>query len=69
MRYGLSVAVAAGLAGSSVVASEAFAQTSYPSRPITMIVPFPAGGPSDVVARIVRRPLRLPTSSDPPQPL
>src|SRR6185312_9649416 len=30
----------------------ASAQT-YPSRPITVIVPFPAGGPSDVVARIV----------------
>ncbi len=30
----------------------AYAQT-YPSRPITVIVPFPAGGPSDVVARIV----------------
>src|SRR5262249_46286450 len=26
---------------------------SYPSRPITVIVPFPAGGPSNVVARIV----------------
>lgn len=26
---------------------------NYPSRPITVIVPFPAGGPSDVVARIV----------------
>src|ERR1043165_2346706 len=26
---------------------------SYPVRPITMVVPFPAGGPSDVVARIV----------------
>jgi tripartite-type tricarboxylate transporter receptor subunit TctC len=25
----------------------------YPSRPITVIVPFPAGGPSDVIARIV----------------
>jgi putative tricarboxylic transport membrane protein len=30
----------------------AFAQ-DYPSRSITVIVPFPAGGPSDVVARIV----------------
>src|SRR6185369_10396999 len=27
----------------------------YPSRPITVIVPFPAGGPSDVVARIVTK--------------
>jgi tripartite-type tricarboxylate transporter receptor subunit TctC len=26
---------------------------SFPSRPITVVVPFPAGGPSDVVARIV----------------
>ena len=25
----------------------------YPSRPITMIVPYPPGGPSDVVARIM----------------
>jgi tripartite-type tricarboxylate transporter receptor subunit TctC len=30
----------------------ASAQT-YPNRPITMIVPYPAGGPSDVVARIM----------------
>jgi tripartite-type tricarboxylate transporter receptor subunit TctC len=26
---------------------------NYPARPITVVVPFPAGGPSDVVARIV----------------
>ena len=25
----------------------------YPSRPITMIVPFPAGGPTDTIARIM----------------
>src|SRR5262247_4727866 len=32
--------------------SQASAQ-AYPSRQITVVVPFPAGGPSDVVARIV----------------
>lgn len=31
------------------------AATDFPSRPITLIVPFPAGGPSDTIARIVAR--------------
>src|SRR6266436_4260982 len=38
--------------GACAVPSDAQTQ-NYPSRPITVIVPFPAGGPSDVVARIV----------------
>src|SRR5258708_8962222 len=31
----------------------AVAQAAYPERLITLIVPFPAGGPSDIIARIV----------------
>lgn len=29
------------------------AQAAFPSRPITMIVPFPPGGPTDLVARVI----------------
>ena len=34
-------------------ASIATAQGSYPEKPLQLIVPFPAGGASDVVGRIV----------------
>jgi tripartite-type tricarboxylate transporter receptor subunit TctC len=44
--------LAAAFAGVLQTSGTATAQ-NYPSRPITMIVPFPAGGPSDVVPRIL----------------
>ena len=33
------------------------AQPAYPSKPIRLIIPFPAGGASDVVARMVGQPM------------
>jgi tripartite-type tricarboxylate transporter receptor subunit TctC len=49
----MAAAIAALVAG----IGGAKAQT-YPTRPITMIAPFPAGGPSDALARILSEPLR-----------
>lgn len=40
----------------AIAAAPAFAQT-YPNKAITMIVPFAAGGPTDIVARIVAEPM------------
>src|SRR5262245_24427866 len=33
--------------------ASAYAQESFPNRPIRIVVPFPAGGPTDILSRIV----------------
>jgi tripartite-type tricarboxylate transporter receptor subunit TctC len=52
MRRTILLAAALILAGTS-----AYAQTDFPSRPITMIVPFAAGGPTDTVGRLIAEPM------------
>ena len=52
IRYRVIVGALAGVAALAFETGLASAQ-GYPSRPITVIVPFAAGGPTDVVARIV----------------
>jgi tripartite-type tricarboxylate transporter receptor subunit TctC len=49
--------LAAGAAALPVVSRTASAQ-AYPTRPIMMIVPFAAGGPTDVLARILAEHMR-----------
>ena len=44
------------------------AQT-YPTRPITMIVPFAAGGPADAVARIMAERMRQSLGHSAPAPM
>jgi tripartite-type tricarboxylate transporter receptor subunit TctC len=43
---------AAGVAASAILAP-AIAQTAYPNRTVRIVVPYPAGGTTDVIARIV----------------
>jgi tripartite-type tricarboxylate transporter receptor subunit TctC len=48
LRIRLVVAAALALAGIAAASAQ-----NYPDRPITMIVPFAAGGPTDVVGRLI----------------
>jgi tripartite-type tricarboxylate transporter receptor subunit TctC len=52
-RLQFAAVLAALLAGGASASAQ-----SYPSRPVTLIAPFPAGGPLDTIARIVAEPMR-----------
>src|SRR3954452_10400386 len=52
MKRGMFV-VAGALAIAGATAATGFAQQSYPARPIRMIIPYPPGGTSDILARLI----------------
>jgi tripartite-type tricarboxylate transporter receptor subunit TctC len=37
----------------ALVAAHAFAQEPYPSKPVKLILPFPPGGPTDILGRLI----------------
>ena len=56
LRWAISAAVALLLAGLLLASGGAFAQT-YPTKPVNLMVPYPAGGLSDIIARKINVPL------------
>jgi tripartite-type tricarboxylate transporter receptor subunit TctC len=53
MRRNFNAIVLATAGLLSIGQSAGFAQSAYPAKPITLIVPFPPGGSTDIVGRIV----------------
>ena len=53
----ISGIVASVVTGSLLVSNSALAQKDWPTKSITLVVPFAAGGPTDSVARLIAVPM------------
>ena len=51
------LALTAALAAGCLLASGAVFAQAWPSKPVNLMVPYPAGGPSDAIARIFNQPM------------
>jgi tripartite-type tricarboxylate transporter receptor subunit TctC len=53
MKKWMAAAIAAALAGGLLTHATTASAETYPTRPVTLIVPFPAGGATDTLARFL----------------
>ena len=60
-RSTLAAAMLCAIAGSADAQSAPLSEKGFPARPMTLIVPFPAGGPSDALARAVSQIMAAPS--------
>jgi tripartite-type tricarboxylate transporter receptor subunit TctC len=57
MKFKLKSLLLAGLALASMVTSPLALSQAFPDKPVVLVVPFAAGGPTDVVARMIAVPM------------
>jgi tripartite-type tricarboxylate transporter receptor subunit TctC len=58
MRVRIGIATAALLSAMIAVTNDAATAQTYPARPITLVVPFPPGGATDAISRVLTEHMR-----------